>query len=114
LELGHMPWRKGHTTEDYVGRRGLEWLGKPRWRAAVLRLVQELHDALEPDYIVLGGGNAKLLDTFPEYCQLGANSNAFAGGFRLWMDSSELQDAVESEPATTPEGAAPEPADDAS
>lgn len=90
LELGHMPWRKGRSTEDYVGLRGLKWLGKTRWRRAVLRLVDELYGALEPDYIVLGGGNAKLLDTLPPYCRLGANSNAFEGGFRLWAELAEL------------------------
>jgi polyphosphate glucokinase len=89
LELGHMLWRKGHTTEDYVGRRGLERFGKPRWRKMVLRLVEELHESLAPDYIVLGGGNSKLLDEIPPYCRLGANSNAFVGGFRLWLDVAE-------------------------
>jgi polyphosphate glucokinase len=90
LELGHMPWRKGRTTEDFVGRRGLKSLGKARWRRAVLKLLDELYGALEPDYIVLGGGNAKLLDDIPPYCRLGANSNAFEGGFRLWMETDEL------------------------
>jgi polyphosphate glucokinase len=89
LELGHMPWRKGFTTEDYVGRRGLEKLGKPRWRRMVLKLVDELHVSLQPDYIVLGGGNAKLLDEIPPYCRIGANSNAFIGGFRLWQDAEQ-------------------------
>ncbi len=98
LELGHMLWRKGRSTEDYVGRRGLEWLGKPRWRKAVLRLVDELYWALEPDYIVLGGGNAKLLDSMPPYCRLGANSNAFAGGFRLWTDTSDWSGPAATEP----------------
>ena len=107
LELGHMLWRKGYTTEDYVGRRGLERLGKPRWRKMVLRLVEELHSAVVPDYIVLGGGNAKLLDEIPPYCRFGANSNAFVGGFRLWMDTGALaqlgtpaaNDAASSSPA---------------
>lgn len=107
LELGHMPYRKGHSTEDYLGLRGIERLGKPRWRKMVLRVVQELYDALEPDYIVLGGGNAKLLDTIPPYCRIGANSNAFLGGYRLWMDADELAHMAETPapPAPPAEGA---------
>ena len=103
LELGHMPYRKGHSTEDYLGLRGIQRLGKPRWRKMVLRVVQELYDALEPDYIVLGGGNAKLLDTVPPYCRIGANSNAFLGGFRLWMDAEERANvAAPAAPAAPP------------
>lgn len=107
LELGHMPYRKGHSTEDYLGLRGIERFGKPRWRKMVLRVVQELYDALEPDYIVLGGGNAKLLDTIPPYCRIGANSNAFLGGYRLWMDADELAHMAETPapPAPPAEGA---------
>jgi polyphosphate glucokinase len=34
MELGHLPFRKA-TFEDYVGERGLQRLGKKRWRRAV-------------------------------------------------------------------------------
>jgi hypothetical protein len=39
--------------------------------------------ALEPDEVVLGGGNAKELKELPPKCRVGDNSNAFRGGFRL-------------------------------
>jgi polyphosphate glucokinase len=83
MELGHLPFRKA-TFEDYLGERGRERLGKKKWRAAVLETVERLTAALEPDYVVLGGGNARKLDELPENVRLGANSNAFIGGFRLW------------------------------
>jgi polyphosphate glucokinase len=83
MELAHLPFRKA-TFEDYVGERGRERLGKKKWRAAVVETVERLTAALEPDYVVLGGGNAKRLDELPENVRLGANSNAFIGGFRLW------------------------------
>ena len=44
----------------------------------------QLKDALEVDYVVVGGGNAKLLKTLPRGVRLGTNSNAFAGGVSLW------------------------------
>ena len=82
-ELAHLPYRKG-TFEDYVGKRGLDKLGKKEWREAVEDVVARLRAALQPDYIILGGGNFKKLDTLPAGARAGANALAFVGGFRLW------------------------------
>jgi polyphosphate glucokinase len=83
LELGHLPFRK-KTFEDYVGERGLEHLGKKKWREAVIETIERLSAALGPEYVVLGGGNAKKLDELPANVRLGGNDNAFVGAFRLW------------------------------
>jgi polyphosphate glucokinase len=83
MELGHLPYKKA-TYEDYVGARGLERLGKKRWRKHVFDVVDRLVAALEPDDIVLGGGNVKLLHELPPGCRLGDNANAFRGGFLMW------------------------------
>jgi polyphosphate glucokinase len=83
MELGHLPYKKG-TYEDYVGARGLEKYGKRKWRRHVADVVARLVSALEPDDVVLGGGNAKKLRELPPGCRLGDNANAFLGGFRLW------------------------------
>jgi len=84
MELAHLPYRNGKTFEDFVGRRGLERLGKKRWRRHVDQVVQQLKSALVADYVVLGGGNAKLVKTLPEGARWGDNANAFRGGYRLW------------------------------
>ncbi|GIW80550.1 MAG: hypothetical protein KatS3mg105_2357 [Gemmatales bacterium] len=84
MELAHLPYRKGRTFEDYVGARGLKRLGKKKWLQAVDDVVARLKAALVADYVVLGGGNAKKLKTLPEGARLGANANAFVGGFRMW------------------------------
>jgi polyphosphate glucokinase len=83
MELGHLPYKKA-TYEDYVGGRGLERLGRKEWRKEVDAVVVDFTAALEPEYIVLGGGNAKLLKELPPRARLGDNKNAFVGGFRLW------------------------------
>jgi polyphosphate glucokinase len=83
MELGHLPFRKG-TYEDYVGVRGLTNHGKRKWRRYVADVVSRLSGALEPDDVVLGGGNAKKLEKLPPGCRVGDNANAFLGGFRLW------------------------------
>jgi polyphosphate glucokinase len=83
MELGHLPYRKG-TYEDYVGIRGLKRLGKKKWRHYVADVVARFIAALEPDDVVLGGGNVKKLKELPAGCRAGDNANAFQGGFRLW------------------------------
>lgn len=86
MELAHLPYRKA-TYEDYVGLRGLKRYGKKKWRKYVEDVVAKLTAALEPDDVVIGGGNAKLLKATPAHSRIGANSNAFLGGFRLWDDA---------------------------
>ena len=83
LELGHLPYRKG-TFEDYVGVRGLKKRGKKKWRRTVEDVITRLVTAIQPDTVVIGGGNVKKLKTLPPGCRSGLNANAFRGGFRLW------------------------------
>jgi len=83
MELGHLPYKKA-TYEDYLGIRGLEKYGKKKWRNFVNDVVERLIAALEPDDVVLGGGNVKRLKELPKNCRSGDNANAFQGGFRLW------------------------------
>lgn len=84
MELAHLPYKKGRTYEDYIGLAGLERQGKKKWRHRVNEVVQLLKTAVQADYVVLGGGNAKLLKKLLPGTRLGDNSNAFRGGYRLW------------------------------
>jgi predicted NBD/HSP70 family sugar kinase len=85
MELGHLPYKR-RTFEDYVGVRGYERLGKKKWRQHVADVIARLMAALEPEYVILGGGNVKKLPELPPGCRAGNNANAFLGGFRLWED----------------------------
>ena len=87
MELGHLPY-KLHTFEDYVGTRGFARLGETKWRQAVADVVTRLIAALEPEDVVLGGGNVKQLKKLPPGCRAGDNANAFLGGFRLWQKNN--------------------------
>ncbi len=89
MELGHLPYRKG-TYEDYIGIRGLKRVGKKIWRHYVDDVVARLVAALEPDDVVLGGGNVRMLKELPPGCRAGENANAFRGAFRLWEKSKDL------------------------
>ncbi len=86
MELAHLPYQRGKTYEDYLGARGLKRLGKKKWRRYVTRVVEELQEALNADYVVLGGGNVKKIKSLPPKTRLGDNDNAFVGGYRLWTD----------------------------
>ena len=85
MELAHLPYQKGKTFEQYIGAAGLKRLGKMKWRKYVVDVVARLTAALEPEYVVLGGGNAeKLGKKLPPRVRLGCNDSAFDGGYKLW------------------------------
>jgi polyphosphate glucokinase len=88
MELAHLPYKDGRTFEEYLGEAALEQMGQAAWREEVAAVVARLQAALEPDYVVLGGGNVRLIDELPPGCRRGDNKNAFAGGFRLWGDDA--------------------------
>src|SRR5918996_3641661 len=97
MELAHLSYKKG-TYEDYVGERSLEKRGKKKWRRHVAEVVDCLIAALEPDDVVLGGGNVKKLKVLPKGCREGDNANAFVGGFRLWEKADHHRSSI---PTTT-------------
>lgn len=88
MEIAHLPYKKGKTYEDYAGLRGLQRLGKKKWRKAVADVVATLGTCLEAEYVVLGGGNARLIRKLPPQTCLGDNANAFRGGFLLWKNAT--------------------------
>jgi hypothetical protein len=91
LELAHLPYRGGRTYEEYAGIGGLKRMGQRRWRKHVCKIAVMLKDALQMDYVVVGGGNAKIAGKLPTDVRLGANTNAFVGGFRLWQKRPEYK-----------------------
>jgi polyphosphate glucokinase len=73
-----------------VGERGRKARGPRKWRKAALEIIEHLKEALEADYVVLGGGNAVRLKSLPPGVRLGNNRNAFIGGVRLWQATDGL------------------------
>lgn len=86
MELAHLPYRKDRTFEGYVGAAGRKRLGQKKWRKHVVDVIEQLTAALEPEYVVLGGGNAKNLGKLPPHVRMGRNDNAFKGGYNLWNE----------------------------
>jgi polyphosphate glucokinase len=92
LEIAHLFYKKS-TYEDYLGIRGLERLGKKKWRRHVAIAATALIRALLVDEAVIGGGNVRKLDELPPLCRAGDNDNAFLGGFRLWSGDQRAAEA---------------------
>ena len=85
MEGGHLPFKK-NTFEEYVGKEYLAKSGSKRWEKHVTKVIEYFRAAFQPEDILLGGGNSKLLSQLPEGCRLGTNQNAFKGGFKFWEE----------------------------
>jgi hypothetical protein len=92
MELGHLQWRKDREYEYYLGDHGRKRLGEKKWRAKVLQVVSDFRLVMQPDEIVLGGGNARRLKRLPPDTRLGDNLAAFHGGLRFWDGQSHSQE----------------------
>lgn len=85
LELCELPYNKGKSIEDYLGKQTMKAIGKEKWKQIVHDVIPLLKASLLADYVVVGGGNAKHLQLpLPEGVKIGHNDNAFLGGHRLW------------------------------
>lgn len=85
LEMGHLPYRKG-PCEDHAGQRGPAKHRNRKWRKRVADVVERLVAALEPNDVVIGGGNVKKLKEQPPGWRAGPNANAFQGRIRPWQE----------------------------
>jgi len=83
MELAHLSFKNG-TYQDYIGNRARRRLGRKKWQKYVEFGTARMIAAVDPDDVVLGGGNVKKLKPLPKRCRAGKNANAFIGGFRLW------------------------------
>lgn len=85
LELSELPYLTEGTIEDRVGKAGFKRVGRKTWEEDVDRILVHLQRAFVVDYIVIGGGNAKMLEHLPPAVELGHNRNAYLGGQRVWQ-----------------------------
>jgi len=89
MELAHLPYKKGKTFEAYIGDSALKRRGQKKWTRSVFDVVAKLKSALQADYVVLGGGNARRLTNLPPHTFRGTNENAHKGGVRLWQSGGK-------------------------
>jgi polyphosphate glucokinase len=85
LELGHHPWRKGKTYEDYLGKRGLKKHGKKRWNKLLEKAIEQTSHTFNWDHLYIGGGNAKEIDfKLPPHATVVSNEDGLLGGIAAW------------------------------
>lgn len=100
LELGHHPFRKGKTYEDYLGHSGLARDGVEKWNRHLERALEQIEPIWNPDRIYLGGGNAKHVTIkLPSHVRLASNEAGLLGGIALW-DGREGIELSKTEKAT--------------
>jgi polyphosphate glucokinase len=92
MELGDLTHKSGQPLSKRLGKEGLEKLGKAAWQREVVEATEMLRKAIDADHVLLGGGNAALVDPLPPHTRRGGNDDAFAGGFRLWEEIVEPHD----------------------
>lgn len=92
LELGCLWFCEAETFADRLGKDGLDRHGRDRWQRSLSGAIGVLRQAFDPDYVVIGGGNAELVEPLPEGTVRGGNDDAFTGGFRLWEERVEPHD----------------------
>ena len=89
LELAHHPWRKGKTYEDFLGRRGLDKLGKKHWNKLLQEAIDQTSKLFNWDHLYLGGGNAKKIEfEMPKNVKIVSNEAGLLGGVALWREWS--------------------------
>ena len=91
LEFGDLPYQDEYIIEDWLGDEGLEQIGRKNWLRETNYAIQQLKLAVVADYVVLGGGNARLLEQLPEGVELGHNRKVYPGGVRLWENDPKTK-----------------------
>lgn len=87
LELGHHPFRKGKSYEDYFGRHGLKEIGPKKWNKLLEKAITQTAHTFNWDKLYIGGGNAKLVTfALPLNVSLVSNQDGLLGGIKLWGD----------------------------
>jgi len=85
LALGHLILHGKDSVEDCLNRAAMD-ANVERWQRRVAEAAKVFKAAFLAEYVVLGGGNVKKLESLPENCRRGGNQNAYFGGLRLWED----------------------------
>ncbi len=89
LELGHHPWMKGNTYEDYLGKRGLKKHGPKKWNKLLAKAIEQTAHTFNWDYLYIGGGNAKLIRIpLGENVLVVPNEDGLLGGVALWKHNA--------------------------
>jgi polyphosphate glucokinase len=87
LEMGHHPFRKGRTYEEYLGAASLDLKGKKKWNGYLVEAIANLERLFNYQMLYLGGGNSKKIEfELPPNATRVPNVAGLLGGIALWRD----------------------------
>ncbi len=85
LEIGQHPIRKDMTYDQYLGNAALHAIGRPKWNRRLARALAVIETLTIYDTLLVGGGNAKVIDIdLPPNVRVVSNAAGITGGVRLW------------------------------
>ncbi|MDB6139820.1 MAG: ppgK [Verrucomicrobiaceae bacterium] len=90
LEVGRLCLPDGDRFGERLKARRQHKEGKKKWLKSVHAAVEILQALCQPDDTVLGGGNARKIESLPKGCRLRDNRHAFIGAERLWPGADML------------------------
>jgi glucoamylase len=85
LELAHLAYKNGRSFEQLIGAAALKRFGEEEWTKNVFDIVEHLKDALQVEYVALGGGNSSRLATLPPATIRSDDDAAREGGLRMFQ-----------------------------
>ncbi len=111
LELGQHPAAKGRTYDLYLGNAALRKVGRRKWNKRVANAIGFIDTLVSYDTLLIGGGNARLVDfKLPHNVRIVSNAAGITGGVKLW--GPKMAGAFPPPPAALrppPEGVTPAP-----
>ena len=111
LELGQHPVAKEKTYDHYLGNAALHKVGRKKWNKRLQKAVGYLDTLVAYDTLLIGGGNAQVIDfDLPANVRIVPNAAGITGGVKLW--APRMDGAFEASGPLTrlpPEGVTPAP-----
>jgi polyphosphate glucokinase len=111
LELGQHPCAKDKTYDQYLGNAAFHKVGRVKWNKRLQRALGFLDTLVTYDTLLIGGGNAQVIDfDLPANVRIVPNAAGITGGVKLWGPKMEIAFAKPSVPhRPPPEGVKPVP-----
>ncbi len=85
LEMGQHPVAKDKTYDLYLGVAALRKVGRSKWNKRLARAIGHLETLIVYDTLLIGGGNAQVIDfDLPPNARIVPNAAGITGGVKLW------------------------------
>ncbi|WP_199120763.1 ROK family protein [Pedobacter sp. ASV28] len=85
FELAHLPINKADDYDDFIGKKGLEKVGKAEWNKRLKYVIEIYKTVFNYDTLYIGGGNSANIDFKLDHnIRIVSNQDGIKGGAKLW------------------------------